>query len=250
MSLLVRVALTVTSLKFSGWWSIDLVMRSVRILTLGSVLSLLSLGCASSSSLADGSVNASPDEENNSAELTEIQPDGDILTDVQTTSAPVESSADGSSDEDATLTEEVLDAAAEEGRRDDVAVRLLEAEPVEPGGSSTLAVEVFGVLGVGAGDGRVSVPSLSVVSSPGVTFTSVREGCTITDLGVDCAVDMPLVDGGGSPTETDALVFEFEYSVSSDAQLPVVFELEASSFENPASTDPDPSNNSLAVEVG
>ena len=150
--------------------------------------------------------------------------------------------------DDSTVTEEEIIAAELAGRRDDVAVRLIEAEPVRAGGSSTLVVEVFGVLG-SAGDGLVSLPSLSVVPSPGVTLTSVREGCTITDLGVDCVADAPLLQGAGSTTETDSLVFEFEYSVSSNAALPVKFELEASSFENPALSDPDPSNNVLTVET-
>lgn len=153
----------------------------------------------------------------------------------------------GAINDDSPAEEEVI-AAEVAGARDDVAVRLVEAEPVGAGGSSTLVVEVFGVLGA-AGDGLVSLPSLSLASTPGVTFTSVIDGCTVGDSGVDCVVDSPLVDSGGLPTETDALVFEFEYSVSSDAQLPVVFELEASSFENPAADDPDPSNNVLTVEA-
>ena len=152
----------------------------------------------------------------------------------------------GSTD-DSTVTEEEVDAAELLGQRDDVAVRLVELEPVGADGSGRLVVEVFGVLGV-AGDGWVSGPSLSVVSGPEVTFTSVPSACSAVVGGLDCSDDIPLVRGGVAG-ETDALPLEFEFSVADGAELPVVFDVTASSFENPVSNDPNPSNNTLTIEA-
>ena len=145
-------------------------------------------------------------------------------------------------------TEEEGDAAAILGNRDDVAVRLVEVLPVEAGGSSRFTAEVLGILG-SYGDGGVVRPELSVVAGPSVTFTSVPEGCTVVPGGADCIVDKLLADSGGLLTESDTLPFEFEYSIAQDAQLPVVFELTAWSFENPVSNDPVPENNTLTIEA-
>ena len=145
-------------------------------------------------------------------------------------------------------TDEESEAARLRHNRDDVAVRLVEVLPIEAEGSSRFTAEVLGILG-SYGDGRVARPELNVVAGPSVTFTSVPEGCTVVPAGVDCIVDTLLFDSGGLLTETDTLPFEFEYSIAQDAQLPVVFELSASSFENPVSNDPVPENNILTIEA-
>ena len=145
-------------------------------------------------------------------------------------------------------TEEEGDAAAIGRNRDDVAVRLVEVLPIEAGGSSRFTAEVLGILG-SYGDGGVVRPELNVVADPSVTFTTVPEGCTVVSTGVDCIVDVDLADSGGLVTETDTLPFEFEYSIADGTQLPVVFELTASSFENPVSNDPVPENNTLTIEA-
>ena len=145
-------------------------------------------------------------------------------------------------------TEEESDAAAIGRNRDDVAVRLVEVLPVEAEGSSRFTAEVLGILG-SYGDGGVVRPELSVVADPSVTFTTVPEGCTVVPDGVDCIVDVDLFDSGGLVTESDTLPFAFEYSIADGTQLPVVFELSASSFENPVSNDPVPENNTLTIEA-
>ena len=164
------------------------------------------------------------------------------------TIAEATNSAPASEGDAYTGTEEESDAGAILGNRDDVAVRLVEVLPIESGGSSRFTAEVLGILG-SYGDGGVVRPELSVVADPSVTFTSVPDGCTVVPDGVDCIVDTLLFDSGSLLTETDTLPFAFEYSVAQDAQLPVVFELSASSFENPVSNDPVPENNTLTIEA-
>ena len=88
-----------------------------------------------------------------------------------------------------------------------------------------------------------------VVADPSVTFTTLTEGCTVVPDGVDCILDTFLFDSGGLVTESDTLPFAFEYSIADGTQLPVVFELSASSFENPVSNDPVPENNTLTIEA-
>ena len=88
-----------------------------------------------------------------------------------------------------------------------------------------------------------------VVADPSVTFTTLPEGCTVVPDGVDCILDTLLADSGGLVTESDTLPFAFEYSIADGTQLPVVFELSASSFENPVSNDPVPENNTLTIEA-
>ena len=145
-------------------------------------------------------------------------------------------------------TDEESEAARLRHNRDDVAVRLVEVLPIEAEGSSRFTAEVLGILG-SYGDGGVVRPELSVVADPSVTFTTVPEGCTVVSTGVDCVVDVDLTRTSDFMVDTATLPLEFEYSVADGSQLPVVFELTASSFENPVSNDPVPENNTLTIEA-
>ena len=180
---------------------------------------------------------AEPQQANAAAAVTQ-----DATLAEATNSAPA-STADAS-----TGTEEESDAAAILGNRDDVAVRLVEVLPIEAEGSSRFTAEVLGILG-SYGDGGVVRPELSVVAGPSVTFTTVPEGCTVVSTGVDCVVDVDLTRTSDFMVDTATLPLEFEYSVADGSQLPVVFELTASSFENPVSNDPVPENNTLTIEA-
>lgn len=155
---------------------------------------------------------------------------------------------DADSSGDLTIPEDEIDANEVAGDRDDVAVRLVDAPPLGEDGSSVLVVEVLGVLG-DHGDGLVSGPALDVVAGPGVSFSQIPAECVVTDFGVACD-SKGFVSTNASLVETDAMAFEFAYSVSADAALPLVFELTASSTNNPVSNDPDPSNNIQTIEVG
>ena len=227
-----------------------LFMRRIRVVV-GLTGSLLCVSACSSS--ASDAVDARLQNNVGSPTTIAVEADSGTPTGIAETSSDIaitEAPDAVALSDDSTVTEAEVIAAELAGWKDDVAVRLVEVEPVDAGGAGRFLVEVFGRIGPdGGGDGLVGRPSLSVRAGPDVAFTSVPSICTPVDGGLECVGEQFLFDTGGSPTETDALPLEFEFSVADGSELPVVFEVTGSSFENPVSNDPNPSNNTLTIEA-
>ena len=225
-------------------------MRRIRVVV-GLAGALLCVSACSGS--ASNAVDARLQNDLVSSTAIAVEADSGTPTAIAETSSDVgdsQATAIVDSADDSTVTEEEVIAAELLDLMDDVAVRLVEVEPVDAGGSGRFVVEVFGRIGPdGGGDGFVRRPSLAVQAGPEVTFSSLPSSCTSVAGGLECIGERSLIDTGGSPTETDALPLEFEFSVADGAELPVVFDVTASSFENPVSNDPNPSNNALTIEV-
>ena len=225
-------------------------MRRIRVVV-GLAGALLCVSACSSS--ASDAVDARLQNDLVSSTAIAVEADSGTPTAIAETSSDVgdsQATAIVDSADDSTVTEEEGIAAELLDLMDDVAVRLVEVEPVDAGGSGRFVVEVFGVMGRGiGGDGFVQRPSLSVQAGMEVTFANVPSSCTSVGGGLECSDEEALFNSGVVATETDALLLGFEFLVPDGAELPVVFDVTASSFENPVSNDPNPSNNVLTVEV-
>ena len=225
-------------------------MRRIRVVV-GLTGSLLCVSACSSS--ASDAVDARLQNNVGSPTTIAVEADSGTPTGIAETSSDIaitEAPDAVALSDDSTVTEAEVIAAELAGWKDDVAVRLVEVEPVDAGGAGRFLVEVFGRIGPdGGGDGLVQRPSLTVQAGTGVTFTSVPSICTSVEGGLECVGEQSLIDTVGLTTETDALPLELEFLVADGAELPVVFDVTASSYENPVSNDPNPSNNTLTIEA-